>query len=190
MGAQKQNSKYTKWNQHESNFGIQYDHIWSNNKYCRTKYDTILSYTFIYYQIMSNLPVYTCVVYLFHMFSCVFFFRVHLTVAKHFIGPTHSRQVLLTSTWKPHFVETWLFHHLARFSDMLTLFFLRAEQMAWPFCRDCPLHFVDLFPLILGRSPCCRFKQVHFIGHSLQNAIAKVSWYSSRGIWKVETQNT
>ena len=115
-------------------------------------------------------------------FHGFFFFRVHLKVAKHFIGPMCSRQALPTSTWKTRFVETSLFHHLARFLDMLTLFSLRAEPFAIAFCRDRPLHFVVQIPLILGKSPCCRFKQLHFIGHSLQNAIAKVPWYSSRGM--------
>ena len=100
-----------------------------------------------------------------------FFFRVDLKVAKHFIGPKKIVAKYLTHFnleaafcrslfFSPDiFLESW---HVS------ILFFLRAEQMAWPFCIDCPLHFVDLFPLISGRSSCCRFKQLHFIGHSLR----------------------
>ena len=39
-----------------------------------------------------------------------------------------------------------------------------------------------MFPLVLGKFSCCCFKQLHYIGHSLQNALAKVRGHSSRGL--------
>ena len=39
-----------------------------------------------------------------------------------------------------------------------------------------------MFPLILAKFSSCCFKQLHFIGHSLRNALAKVRGHSSRGL--------
>ena len=65
----------------------------------------------------------------------------------------------------------------------------------WGF-HDFTLPSVDVFPLVLGKFSCCCFKQLHHIGHSLQNALAKVRGHSSRGLpachrtWHVWEKNT
>ena len=72
---------------------------------------------------------------------CQAFYRMNMN------APMIVRYFALQSgrRWKKHFVETKVFPGFLDVGMFPPSFNFRAEQMAWPFCRDFPLHFVDCF---------------------------------------------